>query len=159
MAAQPLAEALWALHGRSGDQDGTLWPMLRPGVELANGEEISKKTSNCELVKACCRKFDVFRGVLVVLMTYAHVDLCLLSPVLQYYAEVPHMVGNMASGLCFLGFMLSYGFTCDIAYLSDKDRPWSERLNRVARSIMLPVCAAWICCLAWGFMCFNFLST
>lgn len=114
------------------------------------------KTNNCELVKACCRTFDVFKGVLVVLMTYAHVDLCLLSPVLQYYAEVPHMVGNMASGLCFLGFMLSYGFTCDIAYLSDtKDRPWSEKLNRVARSVMLPICAAWICSLAWGFMCFK----
>lgn len=104
----------------------------------------------------CNRSLDIFKGVLVVFMTYAHVDLTLMNPAEQYLDRWPHFVGNMASGLCFLGFMLAYGFSCDNAYLSDwKDRTTVQRLTRVARSAMLPLIAAWICSFAWGFMSFK----
>jgi len=103
------------------------------------------------------RSLDVFKGVLVVLMTYAHVNLTLMSPVLQYHSAIPHFIGNGAAGLCFLGFMFAYGFSCDRAYFLDRrDRGTSELLFRLGRSALLPVLGAWTCSLAWGFMCFKF---
>jgi len=106
--------------------------------------------------QVCSRSLDAFKGVLVILMTYAHVDLCLMSPMLQYYSPLPHFVGNAAAGLCFLGFMLAYGFSCDIAYLSDNtNRTAAERFVRVARSALMPVAAAWVCSMAWGYICFK----
>lgn len=114
------------------------------------------KPNVAELSSTVSRSLDAFKGVLVVLMTYEHVDLTLMSPAMQYWARFPHFLGNMASGLCFLGFMLAYGFSCDGAYLSDwKRRRPDVRLWRVARSVALPVVAAWVCALAWGFMCFK----
>lgn len=115
-----------------------------------------KKVASTNLVTMSMRGLDIFKGALVILMTYSHVDLCLLSPTLTYYATIPHFVGNMASGLCFLGFMLAFGFSCDCAYLSDfKVRTTAQRLERVARSACLPIFAAWITGMAWGFMCFK----
>mmetsp|Transcript_127908 Transcript_127908/g.239218 ORF Transcript_127908/g.239218 Transcript_127908/m.239218 type:complete len:469 (+) Transcript_127908:146-1552(+) len=109
-----------------------------------------------DLVQICNRSLDIFKGILVVFMTWAHADLCLLSPALQYFSMIPHFVGNMASGLCFLGFMLAYGFSCDNAYFSDqKARSAAERFERVMRSAMLPVFAAWVCAFAWGYMCWK----
>lgn len=122
----------------------SLLPLRKSSQEPKSGQD---------LLHICNRSLDIFKGVLVVFMTWAHVDLCLLSPGLQYFSVVPHFVGNMASGLCFLGFMLAYGFSCDNAYLSDKKvRSAAERFERVLRSVMLPVCAAWVCAFGWGYM-------
>lgn len=99
---------------------------------------------------------DVFKGLLCILMIYSHVDLCLVNPTEVYYGKLGHFVGNAASGMCFLGFMFSYGYTCYWAYLSDlRPRPLSERLERVARSAVLPIIGAWVCSFAWSFMCFK----
>lgn len=108
-------------------------------------------------MKLCNHGLDVFKGVLVIFMTWAHVDLTLMNPGLQYYSKVPHFVGNMASGLCFLGFMMAYGFSCDNAYISDwKKRTFAQRMERLARSALLPVGGAWVCGLGWGYMCWKF---
>jgi hypothetical protein len=65
-------------------------------------------------------------------------------------------VGNAAASVCFLGFMLSYGFACDGAYLSDwKERSATERFQRMIRSASLPVVGAWCCAFGWGWMCFK----
>jgi hypothetical protein len=109
-----------------------------------------------DLMRHTNRALDVFKGVLVIFMTWAHVDLTLMNPALQYGAPTAHFVGNVASGLCFLGFMGAYGFSCDNAYLSDsKPRPMAQRLERVARSAMLPVVGAWVCSISWGYMCWK----
>lgn len=108
------------------------------------------------LMGHCNRGLDIFKGVLVIFMTLAHVDLTLMNPALAVGTAFPHFVGNAASGMCFLGFMLAYGFSCDNAYLSDsKVRTTFQRLERVARSAMLPVCGAWVCSMAWGYMCWK----
>jgi len=89
-------------------------------------------------------------------MTWAHTNLTLLPPVEQYYFSLPHFVGNAAASVCFLGFMLAYGFSCDNAYLSDwKERSAAERFQRMARSAAIPVAGAWCCAFAWGWMCFK----
>lgn len=141
-----------------------LWDVEKlAGARCAPLGKLGNALSSCappgvDMQRVVSRSLDVFKGVLVVFMTYAHVDLCLLNPALTVNPDAaPHIVGNVASGLCFLGFMLAYGFGCDGAYLADwKVRPTSERLARVARSALLPVCASWICSCAWGFMCFKF---
>jgi len=109
-----------------------------------------------ELFKTISSALDVFKGVLCFLMIYSHVDLCLVNPVEVYYTKLGHFVGNAASGMCFLGFVFSYGYTCYWAYLSDwNPRPWKQRLERVVRSATLPIIGAWVCSLAWSYMCFK----
>mmetsp|Transcript_24248 Transcript_24248/g.68765 ORF Transcript_24248/g.68765 Transcript_24248/m.68765 type:complete len:460 (-) Transcript_24248:82-1461(-) len=106
--------------------------------------------------RACWRSVDIFKGVLVIFMTFAHVNLTLMSPALQLYSPVAHLIGNVAAGQCFLGFMLAYGFACDGAYFANrKPRGPGEAFLRVARSCMLPIVGAWVCMFAWGFMCFK----
>merc|ERR1719440_564760 len=109
-----------------------------------------------DLSRLCNDALNVFKGILTIFMTWAHTQLTLLPPVEQYYFSLPHFIGNAASGLCFLGFMLAYGFSCDNAYLSDwKKRTLAQRLERLMRSAMLPVCGAWVCGFGWGFMCWK----
>ena len=99
-----------------------------------------------DTLKCFNRSLDVFKGVLTILMTQAHVDLSLAS-------TPSHMIGNMAGGLCFLGFLLAYGFACDTSYLSDwKFRGVSERFMCMMQSALKPLCAAWICSLGWAFL-------
>lgn len=109
-----------------------------------------------DLMRISTEALDVFKGVLVIIMTWAHVDLTLMSAAEQYLLSIPHFIGNAAASLCFLGFMFSYGFSCDLAYLSDwKKRDEAERTGRMLRSAMLPVLGAWCCAFGWGFMCFK----
>jgi len=99
---------------------------------------------------------DIFKGLLAFLMVYSHVDLCLVNPTEVYYGKLGHFVGNAASGMCFLGFVFSYGYTCYWAYLSElRPRPMAEKLTRVARSAILPIIGAWVCSFAWSYMCFK----
>lgn len=130
-------------------------------VEMATSEpcKVAAKgtgVAGMNLMKHCNRSLDIFKGVLVLFMTLAHVDLALMNPALTYGAGTPHFVGNAASGMCFLGFMAAYGFSCDNAYLSDwKARTAWQRFERVMRSAMLPVFGAWICSFAWSYMLFK----
>jgi len=122
--------------------------------EVAKAEK--KLAPSKELYKTVSSALDVFKGVLCFLMIYSHVDLCLVNPVEVYYTKLGHFVGNAASGMCFLGFVMSYGYTCYWAYLSDwTPRPWQQRLSRVVRSATLPIVGAWVCSLAWSYMCFK----
>lgn len=121
-----------------------------------NGKRGSAKVNQPDLMTVCNRCLDIFKGVLVIFMTWAHVDLTLMQPYLQAYDPVPHFVGNAASGLCFLGFMTAYGFSCDNAYLSDfKKRSLAQRMERLARSALMPVFGAWACAFGWGYMCWK----
>lgn len=129
-----------------------------PIAEMAGLKTSAMKTSSKspDLMTECNRSLDIFKGVLVFFMTMAHVDLTLMNPGLQYYDAIPHFVGNAASGLCFLGFMTAYGFSCDNAYLSDwKKRTLMQRLERLARSALMPVFGAWACAFGWAYMCFK----
>lgn len=124
--------------------------LLRPVLKCSAGQK------PIELCRLCNDTLNVFKGILVVLMTWAHVNLTLLPPAEQYYFSIPHFVGNAAASVCFLGFMLAYGYSCDSAYLSDwKERSARERLQRMLRSAALPVVGAWCCAFAWGWMCFK----
>lgn len=108
-----------------------------------------------ELFKNVHASLDVFKGILVVIMTLAHTDLVLMDPAIQYVG-VPHAIGNLAASVCLLGFMLSYGFSCDYAYFSEmKRRPAVDRLKRMLRSAALPVLGAWVCAFGWGWMFFK----
>lgn len=130
--------------------------MQETGAIKLQAAEKKAVPETVDIMKVCNRSLDVFKGVLVIFMTWAHVNLTLMMPALQYYSPVPHAVGNMASGLCFLGFMTAYGFSCDNAYISDwKERTLAQRLERVARSALLPVVGAWTCGLGWGYMCWK----
>jgi len=121
--------------------------LLRPVVKCAPPLDLSR---------LCNGSLNVFKGIMVIFMTWAHTDLTLLPPAAQYYFSLPHFIGNAAASLCFLGFMLAYGFSCDNAYLSDwKERSAAERFQRMARSAAIPVGGAWCCAFAWGFMCFK----
>jgi len=125
------------------------------GFEV-NNKKGSTKPPHKDLMTVCNRCLDMFKGVLVIFMTWAHVDLTLMQPVLQTYAALPHFVGNAASGLCFLGFMTAYGFSCDNAYLSDyKKRSFAQRMERLARSALMPVFGAWACAFGWAYMCWK----
>jgi len=131
-----------------------------PGSAIAKiaGLEVSDKKASkkADLMTTCNRVLDMFKGMLVIFMTWAHVDLTLMQPVLQTYGELPHFVGNAASGLCFLGFMTAYGFCCDNAYLSDyKKRSFAQRMERLARSALMPVFGAWVCAFGWAYLCFK----
>jgi hypothetical protein len=120
------------------------------------GKADKKLAPSKELYKTVSSSLDVFKGVLCFLMIYSHVDLCLVNPVEVYYTKLGHFVGNAASGMCFLGFVMSYGDTCYWAYLSDwTPRPFKQRLSRVVRSAILPIIGAWVCSLAWSYMCFK----
>merc|ERR1719440_2447512 len=117
---------------------------------------VFKKLPPFDLSRLCNDSLNVFKGILTILMTWAHTQLTLLPPVEQYYYSLPHFIGNAASSICFLGFMLAYGFSCDNAYLSDwKERSSAERFQRMARSAAIPVGGAWCCAFAWGWMCFK----
>merc|ERR1719171_627967 len=90
-------------------------------------------------------------------MTWAHVEITLMSPDEQFRLSFAHLISNAAASLCFLGFMFSYGFACDLAYISDYNkRPAEERVKRMFRSALLPVLGAWICAFGWAYMCFDF---
>lgn len=120
-------------------------------AKLKDAPKLSK-----ELNKVVSSGLDIFKGILAFLMIYSHVDLCLVNPTEVYYTQLGHFVGNAASGMCFLGFVFSYGYTCYCAYLSDwNPRPWAQRMERVVRSAILPIIGAWICSFAWSFMCFK----
>mmetsp|Transcript_51994 Transcript_51994/g.111342 ORF Transcript_51994/g.111342 Transcript_51994/m.111342 type:complete len:440 (-) Transcript_51994:80-1399(-) len=100
--------------------------------------------------------WDIFKGVLCIFMVWSHVDLTLTTGTDQLYTHVGHTVGNVASGMCFLGFMISYGYSCHFAYLTNsKNRPASEQFFRMMRSACLPIMGAWICAFAWAFMFFK----
>lgn len=124
--------------------------------ELVKSEKKLGPAPSKELHKTVSSSLDVFKGVLCFLMIYSHVDLCLVNPTEVYYTKLGHFVGNAASGMCFLGFVFSYGYTCYWAYLSDwTPRPYAQRLSRVVRSAVLPIIGAWVCSLAWSYMCFK----
>jgi|Transcript_96801 hypothetical protein len=124
--------------------------LLRPVLKCTAGH------LPLDLCRLCNDTLNVFKGVLVIFMTWAHVDLTLLPPAEQYYFSLPHFIGNAAASVCFLGFMLAYGFACDGAYLSDwKERSATDRLQRMIRSAALPVVGAWCCAFGWGWMCFK----
>lgn len=130
-------------------------PLLRPVPEVLIPATKAAKPS-VDLCRLCNESLNVFKGILVIFMTWAHTNLSLLPPVQQYYFSFPHFIGNAASSLCFLGFMLAYGFSCDNAYLSDaKERSAAERFQRMARSAAIPVGGAWCCAFAWAWMCFK----
>mmetsp|Transcript_86462 Transcript_86462/g.242064 ORF Transcript_86462/g.242064 Transcript_86462/m.242064 type:complete len:481 (-) Transcript_86462:21-1463(-) len=150
---RPLLKSTGAKLGSytSGLQESTL------GKSALKAIEARRQHDGDVIARTISRSLDVFKGVLVIFMTFAHVDLALMSPVLQFYSAVPHFIGNFAAGQCFLGFMLAYGFSCDRAYLSNaKRRSAAEQMQRVARSVLLPVVAAWICSFAWAYICFKF---
>jgi len=118
--------------------------------------KLVKKSPALDLCRLCNDSLNVFKGILVIFMTWAHTNLTLLPPAQQYYFSFPHFIGNAASSLCFLGFVLAYGFSCDNAYLSDaKKRTEAERFQRMARSAAIPVAGAWCCAFAWAWMCFK----
>lgn len=130
-------------------------------AEKARDEETtqllpSSGAKQTKILGICTEALDTFKGLLVVIMTWAHVQLTLMSPAEQSNLSSAHFIGNAAASLCFLGFMLSYGFTCDIAYISDSKKrcPW-ERTRRVLRSAALPIVGAWICGFGWAWMCFK----
>lgn len=103
---------------------------------------------------------DVFKGILVIFMTYSHVDLVLVNQSDALYGTTGHFVGNVASSMCFLGFMFSYGFACDCMYLSGwKERGLAELCSRVFRSICLIVIGALVCSFSWSFLFFKFPIT
>jgi hypothetical protein len=124
-------------------------------AEVKPGKPAAKAVSK-EIFATVSSGLDIFKGVLCFLMIYSHVNLCLVNPQEVYYGKLGHFVGNAASGMCFLGFVFSYGYTCYWAYLSDwTPRPYSVRLNRVLRSAILPIIGAWVCSFAWSYMCFK----
>lgn len=128
---------------------------LEAANQVVQGQSAEKGTP-VPLVSTINRSLDTFKGILVIFMTFSHVDLCLMPMQEQYYEAGPHFIGNMASSLCFLGFMFAYGYSCDMAYLSDfKKRSAIERLVRLVRSASLPIVGAIICNCAWGFECWK----
>lgn len=141
-------------------QDKELQEVEAHKLEAGDGDAVkcpeAKKATSVSLIKTVNRSMDTFKGILVIFMTFSHVDLCLMPLQEQYYEKGPHFIGNMASSLCFLGFMFAYGYSCDLAYLSDfKKRSSMERLVRLVRSASLPMVGAVICNCAWGFECWK----
>jgi len=105
--------------------------------------------------KCCSEVLDVYKGVLVIFMTWCHVIMT-FTPGSTQSDTLAHFVCNVGASNCFLGFMLCYGFSCDAAYISeDNARAPEQRRARVVRSALLPVFGAWVCSFAWGFMCFE----
>jgi hypothetical protein len=130
-------------------------PLLET-TDVKPAEKAITKTVSKEVFATVSGGLDLFKGVLCFLMVYSHVNLCLVNPTEVYYSRLGHFVGNAASGMCFLGFVFSYGYTCYWAYLSEwTPRPLSVKVSRVLRSAALPVVGAWVCSFAWSYMCFK----
>jgi hypothetical protein len=105
-------------------------------------------------LNTCTESVDLLKGILVILMIWCHTQINFLSVDTTGFA---HLINNAAASLCFLGFMFSYGFACDLAYISNYNkRPAEERVKRMFRSALLPVLGAWICAFGWAYMCFDF---
>jgi len=139
------------------DADEELEHLIELGMAPANTPGKKKPDTDIyEMLDA----LDVFKGVLVIFMTYSHVDLVLVNPSDALYGRIGHFVGNIASSMCFLGFMFSYGFACDCMYISDwKKRGLTELCSRVFRSICLVLIGALVCSFSWSFLCFKFPFT
>lgn len=139
------------------DVDEELEHLIELGMAPANPAVKKKPDKDIyEMLDA----LDVFKGVLVIFMTYSHVDLVLVNPSDALYGRVGHFIGNIASSMCFLGFMFSYGFACDCMYISDwKKRGLTELCSRVFRSICLVLIGALVCSFSWSFLCFKFPIT
>jgi hypothetical protein len=134
----------------------------QPLLETADVKPAAKaaasttQTVSKEVYSTVSGGLDLFKGVLCFLMVYSHVNLCIVNPTEVYYSRLGHFVGNAASGMCFLGFVFSYGYTCYWAYLSEwTPRPLSVKVSRVLRSAALPILGAWVCSFAWAYMCFK----
>lgn len=163
-----LCQCVWPGSRNSGDEDVVSEAKTAEEVEALLGvKDVEIAAAPCKvlakkkgiagnLMSHCNRSLDIFKGVLVLLMTLSHVDLALMNPALTYGQGAPHYIGNAAAGVCFLGFIFAYGFSCDNAYLSDaKPRTAMQRFERVMRSAMLPVFGAWVCSMAWAYMLFK----
>lgn len=141
--------------------------MLEKGTIGDRGQETQEKGTQKATVKKpkeelneILEALDVFKGVLVLFMTYSHVNLVLVNPADATYGTMGHFVGNVASSMCFLGFMFCYGFACDCMYISNtKNRTLTELCSRVGRSICLPIIGALVCSFSWSFLCFKFPLT
>jgi len=153
-----VSEGLWGYTpaSSSGKCSGKMLEEADVEESMALLRPVLKSAPPLDLSRLCNEALNVFKGVLVLFMTWAHTDLTLMPPVAQYYFSLPHFIGNAAASLCFLGFVLAYGFSCDMAYLSDwKERTAAERFQRMARSALIPVGGAYCCAFAWAWMCFK----
>jgi len=139
------------------DAETKITQLLEGGTASTIGKILEKKPKKRNEVNEVLEALDLFKGILVIFMTYSHVNLVLVNPADAQYSKLGHFIGNIASAMCYLGFMFAYGFVCDCMYISNyKPRPFVDLCTRVMRSICLPMLGALICSFAWTFLCFKF---
>lgn len=109
-----------------------------------------------QLLRDASVTLDVFKGSLVVLMAASNVIITMSSAQLRSHSYASLVICNAASSLCFVGFLLSFGFSCYGQYLHEWPDPTKD-LNtlrtRVLRAVAGPVIGAWACNFVWCFLC------
>lgn len=100
---------------------------------------------------------DIFKGILVFLMTMGHTLITLSPPNIRNTSTLATFVMNACASQCFGGFMIAFGYSCYGAYLKvdERSKGAAVRFQRVLRTCALPVCGAWVCSFAWAFLCFK----
>jgi len=99
---------------------------------------------------------DVFKGSLLVIMVASNVIITMSSIHLRSHSFGSLLICNTAASQCFVGFLMSFGFSCYGQYLKEWPDPVKELGNlrlRVTRAIVFPVLGAWLCNFAWCFLC------
>lgn len=104
---------------------------------------------------------DIFKGILVLLMTASHLMIALCSPQERAESFISLLVCNAASSGCFVGFMIAFGYASYPQYLREWPDPpdATERRARVFRACIHPILGAWVCQFAWCFVYHKYLPT
>jgi len=129
-------------------------PLKPTSLEKSLSEGILLDTH--QLVRDASVTLDVFKGSLVVLMVASNTIITMSSIYLRSNSFGSLLICNAAASLCFVGFLMAFGFSCYSQYFSEYPDPikdtWELRL-RVLRAITFPVVGAWACNFAWCFLC------
>jgi len=154
-ATPPLAGVLFAGKQAALKESLTASSLLQPtSLETSSSEGILLDAH--QLVRDASVVLDVFKGSLVVLMVASNTIITMSSINLRSHSFGSLLICNAAASLCFVGFLMAFGFSCYGQYFSEWPDPVKELSDlrlRVFRAVAMPVVGAWICNFAWCFLC------
>lgn len=109
-----------------------------------------------QLLRDASVAVDVFKGSLLVIMATSSVIITMSSPALRSHSYFSLVICNTAASVGFIGFLMSFGFSCYGQYLHEWPDPPKEPTSlrlRVLRTIGGPIVGAWACNFVWCFLC------
>lgn len=109
-----------------------------------------------KLLRESSMILDVFKGSLMVIMATSNVIVTMSSTTLRSHSYASLVICNTAATLCFVGLLISFGFSCYGQYLHEWPDPAKDLTTlrlRVLRAVSGPVLGAWVCNFVWCFIC------